>query len=79
MYENRQINGYTHATRYIASWLKVGGQLRTGEDYDDFKEWLKSLELDERDVNHIYYLAINGKMELEYEAKMFLAKKISNE
>ena len=75
MFENRQINGYTYATRFIASWVREGGELRTGKDYDDFKEWLRSLGLKEDDVNHIYFLASNGKMELEYRARVFLANK----
>lgn len=79
MFENRQINGYTYATRFIASWVREGGELRTGQDYDDFKEWLRSLGLNEDDVNHIYFLASNGKMELEYRAKKFLADKKTNE
>ena len=42
MFENRQIDGYTYATRFIASWLRKGGQLRTGEDYDNFYDVLKA-------------------------------------
>lgn len=72
MFENRQINGYTYATRFIASWLRKGGQLRTGEDYDNFYEWLLSLNLNEDDANHIKFLASNGKLELETSAMKFL-------
>ena len=72
MFENKQINGYTYATRYIASWLKEGGQLHYRNDIDNFYNWLLSMELSEEDANHIRFLATNGKMELEYRAKMYL-------
>lgn len=74
MFENKQINGYTYATRFIASWLRSGGQLRYEKDYDNFYEWLLSLGLDKEDADHIKFLAMNGKMELEHEAKKFLNK-----
>ena len=74
MFENRQINGYTYATRFIASWVRVGGKLRTGEDYDNFYEWLLSLGLSEDDAEHVKFLAENGKLELETSAKVFLKK-----
>lgn len=71
-FENRQINGYVYETRYIASWLREGGQLRYGEDVDKFHRWLLSLGLSEEEADHIKFLATNGKMELEYRAKKFL-------
>ena len=72
MFENRRINDYTYATRFIASWLREGGQLRTGKDYDNFYNWLLSLGLSEDDAEHIKFLAMNGKMELEYSARKYL-------
>ena len=72
MFKNTQIKGYTYATRYIASWIKVGGKLQCNKDIDDFEESLKSLNLDEEDINKIIFLAINGKLELEVSAKKFL-------
>lgn len=75
MFENKQINGYTYATRYIASWLREGGQLQYGEDIDNFYKWLLSTGLSKEDADHIKFLATNGKMELEYKAKMFLANR----
>lgn len=75
MFENKQINEYTYATRYIASWLREGGQLRTGKDVDDFYKWLLSTGISEDDANHIKFLATNGKMELEYQARMWLNNK----
>ena len=74
MFENKAINGYVYATRFIASWIKVGGQLRTGKDIKDFKDWLKSIgEVSEDDIDRIVYLATNGRLELEDHAKRFLA------
>ena len=73
MFENRLKNTDNYASRFIASWVREGGKLRTGKDYDDFREWLTSLDLNEEDVNHIYFLASNGKLELEISAKKFLA------
>ena len=74
MFENKAINGYVYATRFIASWIKVGGQLRTGKDIEDFKDWLKSIgEVSEDDIDRIVYLATNGRLELEDHAKRFLA------
>ena len=74
MFENKAINGYVHATRFIASWIKVGGQLRTGKDIEDFKDWLKSIgKVSEDDIDRIVYLATNGRLELEDHAKRFLA------
>lgn len=66
-----------HVTRFIASWVREGGTLRTGKDYENFETWLRSIIVDgknlsEPDVNHILELAKCGKMELEYRAKMFL-------
>ena len=72
MFENRVINGYTYATRFIASWVREGGKLRTGKDIDDFYEWLLSLDLSEDDADHIKFLAENGKLELETSARKFL-------
>ena len=74
MFENIRIDGYTYATRYIASWLREGGQLRYVKDYDNFYKWLLSLGLNKEDADHIKFLASNGKMELEREAKKFLNK-----
>ena len=72
MFKNTQIKGYTYATRYIASWIKVGGKLQCNKDIDDFEKWLKSLNLDKGDINKIIFLATNGKLELEVSAKKFL-------
>ena len=72
MFENTVINGYTYATRFIASWVREGGKLRTREDIDNFYKWLLSLDLTKEDADDIKFLATNGKMELEYSARKFL-------
>lgn len=76
MFENRMINGYTYATRFIMSWVRMGGKLgKHGEGIDDFKKWLKSLDLSDEDIRGIVFLATNGKLELEISAKAFLENK----
>jgi len=72
MFENRQINGYIYETRYIASWIRAGGSLYYGKDIDNFYAWLLSLGLTEEEADHIKFLAVNGKLELETSAKKFL-------
>lgn len=71
MFENRAINGI-YMTRFIASWMNKGGQIRYGKDRDNFREWLLSLGLSENDAQDILNLATNGKLELETSAKQFL-------
>ena len=76
-FENKSIRGI-YATRFIASWLKMGGMLCTGEDVDNFRSWLLSLGLNSDEVWTIIYLTETGKMELEVNAKAFL-KKLNSE
>ena len=76
-FENKSIRGI-YATRFIASWLKMGGMLCTGKDVDNFRSWLLSLGLEMDDINTIVFLAITGKLELEVAAKAFL-KKLNSE
>lgn len=73
MFENKIIKG-EYATRYIASWLRVGGNLRYGKDVDNFQEWLSSIGLTEEEIYHITELARCGKLELQTSAKSFLTK-----
>ena len=73
MFENKVINGYIYATRFIISWVKSGGKFdRHGKGYDDFRNWLKSLGLKTGDINDIMFLAQNGKLELEVSAKNYI-------
>lgn len=69
-FENRKIGKLdAHVSRYIASWRNMGGKF-----YDDefFKGWLRSEGLTEQETNHVYWMAICGKMELEHSAKPFV-------
>ena len=74
MFENRVINDHIYETRFIASWLREGGQLRYREDIDNFYKWLLSLGLSKEEADHIKFLATNGKLELEINARKFLIK-----
>lgn len=75
-FKNEMINGI-HASRYIVSWVKEGGSLKGSRRNSKFVEWLKSLtingrSLTEEEIDKIYFLSSNGKMELEHIAKEFL-------
>ena len=73
MFENKVINGYTYATRFIMSWVRSGGKLdKRGGGYNDFRKWLKSLGLKTEDIEDIMLLAENGKLELEVSAKNYI-------
>ena len=67
-----------HPTRFIMSWVREGGTFsRSGIGYDDFRDWLKNLIIDgkplsDEDVDHIVFIARNGKLELEVSAKNYL-------
>lgn len=73
MFKNNLI-GDIHESRFIASWLRAGGELYYVEDVDNFCSWLLSLGLNEDEVYHIRNLATCGKVELENNAKEFLSK-----
>ena len=73
MFKNKLINDI-HTTRYIVSWLKAGGSLHYGEDIDNFRDWLLSMNITEDEVQDIVFLATNGKLELESSAKKFINK-----
>ena len=73
MFKNNLI-GDIHESRFIASWLRAGGELYYVEDVDNFCKWLLSLGLNEDEVYHICNLATCGKVELENNAKEFLRK-----
>ena len=38
----------------------------------EFKDWLRSLDLTEDEIDDIYLIATNGKMELEASALMYI-------
>ena len=71
-FENTKVNDI-HYSRYIASWYNVC--MRKGEIpyYDEeFKDWLKSMGIPERDIIDIHEMANCGKMELEHSAMAFM-------
>jgi hypothetical protein len=73
MFENKIIRD-VHATRYIASWCKAGGNFsRKPKGRFDFIVWLESLGLTEDEVTYIYNLATNGRLELEVSVKKFIS------
>ena len=74
MFENKVIEGYTYATRFIMSWVRSGGKFdKSGKGYGDFRKWLESLKLDPEDIEDIMLLALNGQLELEVSAKNYMA------
>ena len=70
-FENGTYNGIYY-TRFIASWVRKGGMLKSGHDISLFRSWLKHLGLGSLDIDRVTFLATNGKMELEGDAKEFL-------
>lgn len=76
MFENKYINEI-HATRYIVSWIKSGGDIRRQRRNGEFEQWLISLGVNEEDRRHIFELATNGKLELENSAKKFILERHS--
>lgn len=70
MFENKKFYDI-HATRYIVSWRKAGGDVYMGTD-SNFDKWLKSLGLTDDERYHIIELATCGKMELENDARTFI-------
>lgn len=72
MFTNKLI-GDIYATRFIMSWVRMGGRLnKRGDGVDDFRKWLTSLDLDEEAIEHIMFIATNGKLELENSARKYL-------
>lgn len=71
MFENKSIRGI-YASRYIASWVREGGELSNYKKKSLFVKWLRRLGLDQEEVDYIYNFATNGKMELESDARRFI-------
>lgn len=75
MFENKEFEGIYYS-RFIASWIKVGGELRTRNAYL-FKDWLRTLIINDKKIPEdiimeIYNFATNGKLELQTLASRFL-------
>lgn len=71
-FENKQVNGYVYYTRFFASWIRSGGDPIYLRKERGFEDWLRHLGLNEEDINGIMFLAENGRLELETDAKRFL-------
>ena len=71
MFENGNFNGIFYS-RFIASWVRKGGMLKTGHDISMFRCWLTEIGCDDETVDKITFLASNGKLELENSAERFL-------
>ena len=73
MFENGNFNGIFYS-RFIASWVRKGGMLKTGHDISMFRKWLTEIGCDDETVDKITFLASNGKLELENSAEKFIAE-----
>lgn len=69
-FNNLKIRGI-HASRYIISWVNVAGEIN-----DNFYKWMtEELLLTKEEADFIYYLAREGKMELELSAAKFITNR----
>ena len=74
--ENVPVRGI-YASQYAASWFNAGGSFKNGNDRHKFRSWLKQLKingsyLDPDEIQYIYSMTTNGKLELESNAKVFM-------
>lgn len=72
MFENFMTSKGIHASRYIASWYRVGGVIHPLEGPGTFHDWLVSEGLTEDEIARIIEMAMCGKLELQFSAKQFL-------
>lgn len=71
MFENKYVPELdAHYSRIIASWLRKFQNPYTNPDL--FRDWLKSLGLNEDQVHEIYEMATCGKLEIEARAGRFI-------
>lgn len=70
-WENTFIRGI-HASRYIASWIKIALRSEKKVYVSDFSNWLKSLGLSGDEISRIVFLYVEGKLELEDSARNFI-------
>ena len=77
--ENEVIKGI-HASRYIMSWYNAGGAKgKTG-----FVSWLRQLRINgepltELEIRRIRHMQVNGKLELEMNAREFISEQSKKE
>lgn len=68
MLENKKTKYGIHYTRYMMSWINSGGT-SFGANFED---WLRSEQLTEEEIHDIKEIAMNGKLELEVNARAFI-------
>lgn len=69
-FENKYVKEYgIHYSRIIASWYRVGGTLA------GLRGWLETTPLTKEQIGEVMFLAENGKLEWENDARKYLAKK----
>ena len=73
--ENKWTHNYqVHYSRYIASWKRAGGVICRDPD-TLFVRWLREeAELTDEEISDILLLVESGKLELETNAMLFMAK-----
>jgi len=71
-FENKKTRNGIHYSRYIASYMKEC--FKRGKRFwaYQFKEWLRTEQLSEQEIDDICEMADCGKMELETKAYLFL-------
>lgn len=80
-FENVIVRG-DYATRFIMSWVNVGGNFDTKQYWKDggytglhgFKKWLASIGLTDKEIADCVDLATNGRLEYETSAIKFMEK-----
>lgn len=72
-FENKLSSEQVHYSRYIASFIKVCGDVGVSFNYRLFYKWLHTLKLSEEEIEGIVMLAFNGRIELEENARKYLA------
>ena len=82
MFENKKIKvpaigDEVYATRIIASWCNVGGNiysyftLNGVEEIDAFDEWCHHLGIEDDDISYLRNIWMTGKLELEMAARRY--------
>lgn len=71
-FENKLSSEDVHYSRYIASFIKACRDTGVGFKYGLLNSWLTTLNLSEDEVNEIWFLAFNGRIELEVNAREYL-------
>jgi hypothetical protein len=73
-WENKLENeSVMYASRFIVSWVKMGGPITSYGSNRLFDEWIDSFDwLSDNDKEKIKFLADNDKIELKASAGLFL-------